>query len=152
MGSILGASTKRRQQLLLLSALVLALFITIFFGMRAFRRFDRPPTDEPIRGWMNIPYIAHSYQVPPPVLWEALDPPPDLPRSRRPINRLAEELNLTTTEVISRLETAIADERAKHPPPAAPPEKPPHPVAPELSSTGLPTVSPTVSPTVLSTP
>ncbi|MFZ4663261.1 MAG: hypothetical protein ACOYNY_40015 [Caldilineaceae bacterium] len=66
MGSISGTSTRRRQQLLLLGALVLALFITVFFGLRAFRRFDHPPSDEPIRGWMNIPYIAHSYQVPPP--------------------------------------------------------------------------------------
>lgn len=125
MRSILGASPKRRQQLLLLSALLLALFITFFFGMRAFRRFRQPPNDEPIRAWMSIPYIAHSYGVPPPVLWAALDPPPDLPPSRRPIRRLAEELNLTTDEIIARLEKAIAEARAKHPPPAERREKPP---------------------------
>lgn len=126
MGSITDtfAKAKRRQQLLLLGALGLALLITIFFGLRAFRRFDHPPPDEPIRDWMSIPYIAHSYRVPPPVLWAALDPPPDQPPSRRPIRRLAEELNLTTAEVIERLETAIADERAKHPPPGKPPESP----------------------------
>ncbi len=138
MGSISGTSTRRRQQLLLLGALVLALFITVFFGLRAFRRFDHPPTDEPIRGWMNIPYIAHSYQVPPPVLWQALDPPSDLSPSRRPIRRLAEELNLTTTEVISRLETAIANVRAQHPSHDKPPES-----APALPT---PTAAPTAAP------
>lgn len=138
MGSISGTSTRRRQQLLLLGALLLALFITIFFGLRAFRRFDHPPTDEPIRGWMNIPYIAHSYQVPPPVLWQALDPPSDLSPSRRPIRRLAEELNLTTTEVISRLETAIANARAQHPSHDKPPES-----APVLPT---PTAAPTAAP------
>lgn len=127
MGSIISAfaRSKRRQQLLLLGALGLALFVTLFFGLRAFRRFDQPPTDEPIRDWMSIPYIAHSYRVPPPVLWAALAPPPDLPPSRRPIRRLADELNLTTAEVIARLETAIADERAKHPPDDKRPESPP---------------------------
>ena len=138
MGSISGTSTRRRQQLLLLGALVLALFITVFFGLRAFRRFDHPPTDEPIRGWMNIPYIAHSYQVPPPVLWQTLNPSSDLPPSRRPIRRLAEELNLTTTEVISRLEAAIANERAQHPPHDKPPES-----APALPT---PTAAPTAAP------
>ncbi len=125
MPSILGASPKRRQQMILLSALLLALFITFFFGMRAFRRFSRPPSDELIREWMSIPYIAHAYHVPPPVLVEALGLPTDARPSRRPLDRIAKELNLTTTEVITRLEEAIAQARASRAPPGEPPKKSP---------------------------
>jgi len=107
------------------SALLLALFITFFFGMRAFRRFSRPPSDEPIREWMSIPYIAHAYHVPPPVLLEALGLPTDTRPSRRPLNRIAKELNLTTDEVITRLEEAIAQDRAARAPPGESPQKPP---------------------------
>jgi len=124
MPSILGASPKRRQQMILVSALLLALFITFFFGLRAFRRFSRPPSDEPIREWMSIPYIAHAYHVPPPVLIEALGLPTDTRPSRRPLDRIAKELNLTTAEVITRLEEAIAQDRASRAPPGEPPEKP----------------------------
>ena len=51
MPSVQGASPKRRQQMILVSALLLALMITFFFGLRAFRRFSRPPSDEPLREW-----------------------------------------------------------------------------------------------------
>jgi len=68
--------------------IILGLLIIGFFGMRtvhAFREFHghRPPphgkleTDvELIRDWMTIPFISRMYQVPPPVLFEALDIPP----------------------------------------------------------------------------
>ncbi|MFZ4663260.1 MAG: hypothetical protein ACOYNY_40010 [Caldilineaceae bacterium] len=45
---------------------------------------------------------------------------------------------MTTTEVISRLETAIANERAQHPPHGKPPES-----APALPT---PTAAPTAAP------
>lgn len=138
MPSIIGASPKRRQQILLVSALLLALFVTFFFGMRAFRRFSRPPSDEPIREWMSIPYIAHAYHVSPPLLLEALGLPTDTRPSRRPLDRIAKELNLTTTEVITRLEEAIAQERAARAPPGDAPEKPP-PAGPQQTPTATPT-------------
>lgn len=116
---------RRRRQLLLLSGLVLALLITFFFGTRAFRRFRDRPTDEPIRAWMNIPYVAHSYHVPPPILLQALNLPDTRPPDNRPISRIAKALNLTTDEVIKTLEEAIAKERAAHAPPGKPPDAPP---------------------------
>jgi hypothetical protein len=111
-----GRPSMRRQQLFLLSGLLLALFITFFFGVRAFHRFSRPPNNEPLREWMSIPYIAHSYHIPPPVLLEALDLPTDTPPSRRPLSRIAQDLNLSTSEVITRLDAAIAKERASRVP------------------------------------
>lgn len=64
-----------------------------FFGMRSlrafreFRKHSPPPlpaaesrqieTDvDLIRGWMTIPYISVAYNVPPNVLYKALDLPP----------------------------------------------------------------------------
>lgn len=126
--------SKRRRQLLLLSGLVLALLVTLFFGTRAFRRFRDRPTDEPIRTWMNIPYVAHSYHIPPDVLLQALNLPVEHPPNRRPISRIAQDLNLSTDEVIKRLEEAIVAERASR----GPPEKPP-PGAPPAEPTSIAT-------------
>lgn len=112
-----GVPSKRRQQILLLSGLLIALCITVFFGVRAYHRFSRPPSNDPIREWMSIPYIVHAYRMPPPVLLEALGLPADTPPSKRPLSRIAKELNLTTDEVIKRVEDAIAQERASRAPP-----------------------------------
>ena len=120
-----GVPSKRRQQILLLSGLLLALFMTAFFGVRAYHRFSRPPSNDPIREWMSIPYIAHAYRIPPHVVLEALGLPTDTPPTKRPLSRIAKELNLTTDEVIARVEEAIAQERDRHPPPGEPREKAP---------------------------
>lgn len=119
-----GLPSKRRQQILLLSGLLIALAITVFFGIRAFHRFSRPPSNDPVREWMSIPYIAHAYRVPPPVVLAALGLPADTPPSKRPLSRIATELNLTTDEVVKRVEEAIAQERARHAPPGPPPPPP----------------------------
>lgn len=125
MRSMAEKPSRRRQQVLLLGGLLLALLVTVFFGVRAFRRFSHPPSNEPIREWMNLPYIAHAYRVPPSVLLTALGLPADTPPSRRPIRRIAQDLNLTTADVITRLEEAIAQERSSRAPPGEPSAKPP---------------------------
>jgi hypothetical protein len=111
------ARSQRRQRLLLIGGLVLALLITGFFAWRAVHRFVDRPTNEPIREWMNIGYVAHSYHVRPDVLWRALNLPDKGPPDRRPITKIAKELNLSSTEVITRLQAAIAKERPPKPPP-----------------------------------
>ncbi|MBX3015772.1 MAG: hypothetical protein KF832_29905 [Caldilineaceae bacterium] len=131
-----GIPSTRRLQLVLLVGLLLALLITFFFGERAFRRFIDRPTDEPIRAWMNIPYVAHSYRVPPHVLFQALDLPVEHPPNQRPISRLARELNLSSEEVITRIEAAIAQERAAKAPPGQPPPEPPPAAATPLKPPG----------------
>jgi hypothetical protein len=117
---VAAVNPSKRRRYLLLGALVLALFVTLFFGTRAFRRLIGPPRDEPIRGWMNIPYIAHSYRIPPDRLLQALDLPNEKPPTKKPIDRIARDLNLSTDEVIKRLEEAIAQERSLQPPPDGP--------------------------------
>ena len=136
-----GVPSKRRQQLFLMSGLLLALFITLFFGLRAFRRFSKPPSTEPVREWMSIPYIVHAYHVPPPILLEALGLPADTPPSKRPLNRIAKELNLTTDEVVKRVEDAIAQERASRAPPEERREKPPVDAPPAAASATPPAQS-----------
>jgi hypothetical protein len=63
-------------------ALVIAgLGMVGFFGLRAYRAYDRFQHDAPaggvtdvaaIRGWMTLPYIARAYGVPEDWLFEAL--------------------------------------------------------------------------------
>lgn len=82
--------TPARQRALTTGLIVIGVLIVGFFGIRtlhAFREFrgHRPPppfapvnaqqaeTDvELIRDWMTIPYISRMYQVPPPMLFDAV--------------------------------------------------------------------------------
>jgi hypothetical protein len=75
--------------------------------------------DEPIRPWMSLGYIAHSYSVPPWVLHQALGLP--LKPDRRPIREIAREQNRSVDEVIAILQDAIVHSRPPYPhPPDAP--------------------------------
>ena len=47
-------------------------------------------SDEPIRPWMTVPYIAHSRHIAQNVLWSALGIPAHL-HDHRPIGRIARE-------------------------------------------------------------
>ena len=118
--------SQQRKRLLLISGFVIALLITLFFGVRLVRRILYRPTREPIRAWMNLGYIAHAYGVSPRVLEDALGLPPGPPPDRRPISQIAKVQNRTTAEVIQILETAIEQARPpKHPPPPAKPSPTP---------------------------
>ena len=80
--------TPNKQRALVTSLIIFGVLAVGFFGLRtlyAFREFrghrppppsksEQPETDvELIRDWMTIPFIAKMYQVPPPVLYKALD-------------------------------------------------------------------------------
>ena len=109
-----------------MAALVLVLFVTGLFAVRTFRRaiYWRMHRDEVIRPWMTLPYVAHSYRVPPEVLYEALKiehPPHD----RRPIKQIASEQNRSLEEVITTLQLAIARARQEGTPYGPPPERSP---------------------------
>jgi hypothetical protein len=86
--------TPKMQRALVTTLIILGVMFVGFFGLRTLRAFKefrghRPPppfgpadfqqeaeTDvELIRDWMTIPYIARMYQVPPKILFEALDIP-----------------------------------------------------------------------------
>lgn len=84
----MSSDTRLRHNLLAIGLITLGFLITAFFGVRAlhaFRKFNghRPPppgrveTDvDLIRDWMTIPFISRTYQVPPDVIFEALNIPP----------------------------------------------------------------------------
>jgi len=117
--------SQQRKRLLLISSFLIALLLTLFFGVRLARRVLYRPTHEPIRAWMNIGYIAHAYGVPRHVLEDALGLPPSPPPDRRSIGKIAKAQKRTTAEVIQILEKAIEQaSAAKHPPPAKPPPTP----------------------------
>jgi hypothetical protein len=105
--------------------LVLAFLAVVgFTGSQAMRTAElvaywRQHRDDPIRPWMSLGYVAHSYHVPPHVLYEALGLPFE-PRDRRPIARLAKEQRRADKDLIATLETAIAHARPPNPAPAPP--------------------------------
>ena len=110
------------QKWIVLIAFALVVAATGIFAVRTVRRamFWRQHRDEVIRPWMSIPYVAHSYRVPPHILYQALGIPPQ-PHDRRPLRQIAREHDRSVDEVITVLHDAIVRERAKHPPGAPPP-------------------------------
>ena len=104
-----------------IGALALVLLITGLFAVRTFRRavYWRLHRDEVIRPWMSLPYVAHSYRVPPRALYEALnlDHPP---HDRRPIKKIAADQHKPVDEIIATLYQAIGRAR-QQPAPNAPP-------------------------------
>ena len=115
----------RWKQWVLITAFVLVVLITGLFSVRTVRRavYWRFHRDEPIRPWMSLPYVAHSYRLPPQVLYEALGIPHP-PHDRRPIKQIAEEKNLSVDQVIAILQNAIARERSSPLPTPSPPAAP----------------------------
>jgi hypothetical protein len=111
------------RQWLVLLAFVSAVSVTGLFAVRTVRRavYWRYHQDEPIRPWMNLGYIAHSYRVPPWVLFEALGLPPK--PDRRPIRVIAREQNRSVAEVTTILQNAIVHARPPYPPPGPPPRQ-----------------------------
>src|SRR5438128_10023953 len=114
-----------RKQWFAVAVLAVVLLITSLFAVRTVRRavywsFHR---DETIRPWMSVPYVAHSYRVPPHVLYEALGIPHP-PHDRRPIRELAHEQNRPAEELIAVLEKAIAHDSKMQPDPSPIPPNP----------------------------
>ena len=112
----------RQWTMLVIFALVVT--VTGLLAVRTVRRaiYWRQHRDETIRPWMTVPYVAHSYCVPPRVLYEALGVPHP-PRDRRPLKQIAREQSVPVGQVIETLQRAIVNFRQTNAPPA--------PVAPE---------------------
>jgi hypothetical protein len=113
-------------------ALGIALMMTSLFTVRAMHHASalRRGGDEPLRPWMNVPYIARSYQVPPDILWEALGV--DQPRPHLPIARIAREQHRPLGAVIADIQEAVVAYRAGTMPMPPLPSLPTSPILPEL--------------------
>ena len=105
--------------------LALVVSVTALFAVRTVRRaiYWRQHSAEPIRSWMTVNYVARSYRVPPPVLYQALGIP-QRPGDRRPLKRIARDQNVPVEQVIETLQSAILHFQQNNEPPAdAAPER-----------------------------
>jgi hypothetical protein len=126
---MLGLKAQRMKNLgwrqwLVVLAFVLVVAFTGLFAVRTVRRaiYWHYHQDEPIRPWMSLGYIAHSYNVPPWVLRQALGLPPTTHGpDRRPIREIAREQHRSVDEIIAILQDAIVHSRPPYPPPGPPP-------------------------------
>ena len=124
------------QQWLFILGFVVSLVIVVAFALQAFRHAPRRRTDEPIRQWMTVPYISHSYNVPEYVLYQALGLPL-IPRDRRPLTVIARQKNRTVASLITTLQEAIKLSRPPYPTPL-PGEPPPGTTPPPTPPAAVP--------------
>jgi hypothetical protein len=104
------------QQWLFILGFVVSLAIVVVFALQAFRHMPRKRADEPIRPWMTIPYVSHSYHIPEYVLYQALGLP-SVPRDHRPLTAIARLQKRTVAKVIATLQDAIKLSRPPNPTP-----------------------------------
>jgi hypothetical protein len=111
----------RWQQWLVVVFFLLVAGFTAYRAVHTVRRvvYWQAHRDEPIRGWMTVGFVAHSYRVPPRVLYDALGLP-DRPRDRRPLREIAKEQHRAIDEVRAILQDAITQARQQSPPPTPP--------------------------------
>lgn len=115
------------QQWLVLTAFVIITAFTGYTAVRMARRviYWRAHHDEPIRGWMSIGHVAHSYGVRPAVLYLALGLP-EKPPDKRPLHEIARAQHRSMDEIRAILQNAIIQARQPYPqPPPSFPEKSP---------------------------
>jgi len=97
------------QKLIFALALLVAIAGTFVFGFRAGRHARRIHwQNEPIHGWMSVPFVAHTHHVRPEVLYQAIGLPPRKP-DHRPLRRIAREEKRPVADLIRDLEKAIAN-------------------------------------------
>lgn len=125
--------TPAKQRLLVVVLVLIGLLAVGFFGWRALHAFKKfsgqqpppfPPTGADsaetdvglIRDWMTIPFIAKTYHLPPPVLFDALEIPSGGNREKS-LKELNEEYFPQAPGIV--LELVKAAVRAHQPPPTA---------------------------------
>jgi hypothetical protein len=125
---------KWRRTLALGLAFLLAITCTFVFAYRAGRQARHiRAAEEPIHGWMSVPFIAHTHHVSAALLFQAIGVQPQAPHDRRSVRHIARQLNRPVPELIAQLQRAI-DAAARppmgqppigHPPGGQPPGGPP---------------------------
>lgn len=97
-----------RRTFLLAVTFILAIALTFNFAYRAGRHARMVRwQNEPIHGWMNIPFIAHAHHVPADILYRAAGVEPQS-KDRRPLRRIAREQKRPVDQIIRDLDAAIA--------------------------------------------
>jgi hypothetical protein len=109
------------QQWLLLTAFLMITAFTAVTAVRTARRVNywRAHRDEPIRGWMNVRHVAHSYRVPAAGLYRALGLPEES-QDRRPLREIAKMQHRSMDEIRAILLDAIVRARQPHTAPQSP--------------------------------
>ena len=93
---------------------------TVIFAFRAGRHARHLHFEnEPIRPWMNVPFIAHTHHVPAAALFQALGLEAHR-HDRRPLRTIARDQHRPVEDLIRDLERAIAAAGHTHTPPGAP--------------------------------
>jgi hypothetical protein len=110
------------QQIVLALAFVATIGIAVFFVVRTVQPiiYWHLHRDEPIKEWMTVGYVAHSYHVPPHVLYQALGLP-HRPPDKRSLREIARSQNRSMDEVRAILMNAVVHARPPYPPPPPPP-------------------------------
>ncbi len=96
--------------------LLVSLAVVVIFAIRVYHFIPRARTNEPIRGWMTLPYIARAYHIPEETLYQALDLP-YVPYDHRPILRIARQEHRSVQSIITILEAAIKQAQPTQPNP-----------------------------------
>jgi membrane protein DedA with SNARE-associated domain len=104
--------TFRWQQWLFVAMFLLVAGFTAFKAVHAAREviYWQAHRDEAIRGWMSVGYVAHSYRVPPEVLYLALVLPHNQP-DKRPLRKIAHMQHRSMDEISAVLQNAIIHDR-----------------------------------------
>ncbi|MCI2398227.1 hypothetical protein [Aliiroseovarius subalbicans] len=101
------------------TVLGLALAVALVFGGRMVADWvywnDPARQDLTIKPWMTPRFVAHSWDVPRPVMLEALSLPENTSGRPRNLRDIAEANGVNVDELIAALEAAIAAHRAAHP-------------------------------------
>ena len=107
----------RRRTLILVLGFCLAIAATFFFSYRAGTTAQHIRLrNEPIKSWMSVPFVAHTYHVREDLLFQAIRVPPN-PHDHRPIRDIARAEKVPAAELIRELENAVvnADNARKAP-------------------------------------
>ncbi|HKV41745.1 MAG TPA: hypothetical protein VJX67_21255 [Blastocatellia bacterium] len=107
------------QQWLVLAGFLLAVTFTgwrVFHTVRSAASWHRRAA-EPIRGWMTVDHVAHTYHVPPLILYRALGLPHNR-KDKRPLRKIAKAQNRSVDQLRAILEQAITQARSGQGPPA----------------------------------
>ena len=104
---------------LLIGSFMLALAVAGWHGFRFVRDaiYWDMNRDEPILGWMNVGFVAHSYHVPQPVLYDALGLPAK-PPDKRPLSEIAAAQGKSIDDIAKSLNDAVIHARQSAAPPA----------------------------------